>query len=423
MTEVYGEVTAGFEPVRRLFERNMATMAEDNAQLCIYVGGEKVVDLWASASGDDDFHADSLVNIFSSGKSLESIALALLAEKGLIDYQARIAEYWPEFATGSKEQITIADLMRHEAGLAAFDISLAPEHLHRENLKQNKIGHLIASHPAYLKDEANRREYHALTRGWIANEIVRRVHPEGKTIGELLEEEVFTPLEVDVRIGLSDDELARVSPIKLLPPRRHIRHTFAPLFLGRKVKHNTLDLMRNIAPMVSRARKAGRSERPPPFAGMTSMADFNALFNDPVVRRGETPSANAHASARGLARTAAMLASGGKLEGKEYLSEQAWSGMHANPVSRHMLLTTQFSQGGVNLFQVPDGAGHIDRNGNKGREGFWGWMGLGGSIFQWHPEHEIGFGFVPTSLHALDFMNERGKAYQAEVVRCVKKNG
>ncbi len=422
MLEIHGEVKKGFEPVRRLFARNMSTMAEDEAQLCVYVGEEKVVDLWAAESNEQNFDADSLVNVFSSGKSLESIAIALLAQRGLLDYNTRIIEYWPEFATGGKEDITVADLMRHEAGLSSLNVSIPPEYFHRENLKQNKIGEILADHPASIKkDEHYRREYHALTRGWIANEIVRRVHPEGKTIGEMLQEQVFNTLEVDVRIGLSKEELERVSPIKLLSLGRHFRHTLRPDFLGRKVKHNILDLTRNLMPLVARARRNGTRTQSPPFTGMETMADLGSLFNDPSLRQGETPSANAHASARGLAKLGAMLANQGTLGNREIMSQESWNDMHANPVSRYMLLTTHFSQGGVNHYRLPALSSHMDRSGNKGREGFWGWMGLGGSIFQWHPEHKIGFGFVPTRLHALDFMNERGKAYQAEVLKCVAR--
>ena len=80
------------------------------------------------------------------------------------------------------------------------------------------------------------------------------------------------------------------------------------------------------------------------------------------------------------------------------------------------------TQGGVNLFyEINAKSTGLERAFNGGRKGFYGWMGLGGSIFQWHPGHEIGFGYVPTSLHVLDFLNERGKTYQTEVLRCVEK--
>ena len=118
-----------------------------------------------------------------------------------------------------------------------------------------------------------------------------------------------------------------------------------------------------------------------------------------------------------------MMSAGGRWEGKQVLSEAAWKDMHDEPIVSEMgFSTTNFTQGGVNLFVEtdPQQSDELDRAFNAGREGFYGWMGLGGSIFQWHPEHEIGFGFVPTSLHVVDIVNERGKVYQAEVVRCVE---
>jgi len=148
-------------------------------------------------------------------------------------------------------------------------------------------------------------------------------------------------------------------------------------------------------------------------------------FNDPTIVRGETPSANANCSARGLARIAAMMAGRGRLGDVEVLSEAAWKAMHDDAVHADMgIMLTDFTQGGVNRFvETRPGDARILRSFNAGREGYFGWMGLGGSIFQWNPTHDIGFGYVPTSLHVLDLMNERGKAYQAEAVRCAERLG
>ena len=86
------------------------------------------------------------------------------------------------------------------------------------------------------------------------------------------------------------------------------------------------------------------------------------------------------------------------------------------------VMPTRFTQGGVDYFQTCEpGSPLLQRAFNTGREGFYGWMGLGGSIFQWHPERRIGFAFVPTSLHVPDFVNERGKAYQALAVECLAR--
>jgi len=143
--QISGDVEAGFESIKTLFEHEMNTMAEDKAQLCIYHKGKKVVDLWASKDGN--FSADSLVNIFSSGKSLEALALASLVDKGLLDYEKKIADYWPEFANNNKGEVTVADLMRHEAGLVDFQLTLDPEHLLTHRLKENSIGSILKACP------------------------------------------------------------------------------------------------------------------------------------------------------------------------------------------------------------------------------------------------------------------------------------
>ncbi len=105
-----GTVAPGFESVKRLFEHNMKTSAEENAQLCVYYKGKKVVDLWASTTNDSNFSADSLINVFSSGKSLESIAMASLVSKGLLSYDAKITDYWPGFGANGKDELTVAEL-------------------------------------------------------------------------------------------------------------------------------------------------------------------------------------------------------------------------------------------------------------------------------------------------------------------------
>jgi CubicO group peptidase (beta-lactamase class C family) len=396
----------------------MQTLAEDSAQLCVYFRGEKVVDLWASVAAHGSFTADSLVNVFSSGKSLEAIAMATLVSKGLLRYDARITEYWPEFGANGKEGLTIADLMRHEAGLANLDTSLDLEDLFTENIKSNAVGRVIERHaPSYRDASRGKREYHALTRGWIVNEVFRRVDPAGRTIGEFLREDISQPLKADVIIGVREQEMGRMAKVSPLGFGFQLLQSLKPQFLGRRVVHNFLQLAGRLARMIPSFLKARKSPAPPPLVGLVGLE----FFNEPGFARGETPSANATCSARGLAKLGAVMAAGGSWEGREYLSEQAWSALHAHPLRSDMggVIPTRFTQGGVDSF-IPCGPGssRLERDFTVGREGFYGWMGLGGSIFQWHPELEIGFAFVPTSLHVLDFLNERGKRYQAEVLKC-----
>jgi CubicO group peptidase (beta-lactamase class C family) len=245
------------------------------------------------------------------------------------------------------------------------------------------------------------------------------VDPGGRTLGEYLREEISSPLEADAIIGVKEAELDRISKFSLLGFMFQFLQSLKPRILGRKIKHSFFQILGRLLRVIPYMRHATTRGAPPPYKGMKGIG----FFNEPVVAMGETPSAAANCSARGLAKIAAMMSVGGKWAGREFLSEEAWKAMHEDPVEAEMGFgATHFTQGGVNLFvDVGTKSTGLDRAFNVGREGFYGWMGFGGSIFQWHPQHQIGFGFVPTSLHVLDIVNERGKVYQAEVLRCVEK--
>ncbi len=306
-----GEVAPGFEPVRQLYEHNMRTLTEANTQLCVYVDGKMVVDLWGSAVGDDAFSPDSLAGVFSSSKSFESIALAWLLDRGLIGYDHRITEYWPEFGGAGKENTTVADLMRHEAGLAAFNVAIDPADLLAENIKQNSVGAIIENHPQrYRKGTGKRREYHAVTRGWIANEIFRRVDPEGRTIGEFIRQELANPLGAGVILGVREDELGRIAPLSVPSLFGNLMESLKPRGLGRRLEWNFFDFCRVVGEQFSTALDNSVGMNPPMIEGLTlSNIEF---FADPLITRGESPSVNVQCSARGLAIVSAMLANHGQ---------------------------------------------------------------------------------------------------------------
>ncbi|MDG2276482.1 MAG: serine hydrolase [Pseudomonadales bacterium] len=415
---IEGMVAPGFESVRKLYDHNMNTLLERNTQLCVYHRGEKVVDLWGSAIGDKSFTPDTLVNVFSSGKSLESIAMASLVNEGKLDYNAKVTDYWPEFGGGGKSETTVADIMRHEGGMAAFDTSVRPEDLRPEKIKQNKIGALIEQHDQKFRAPDSPREYHGLTRGWIVNEVFRRIDPKGRTIGEYLQEDIAGPLGADVVIGVKESDLGRRSPVVFPSPGRILGESLRPKAFGRKMERNIFQLVALIGGMRSTIKGGSRKNPPPAFTGSKRLPDFNSSD----IAMGETPSANANCTARGLAKVAAMMSLGGRWGNEEFLNEEAWQALHGQVLGGDMGFTSaHFSQGGLAQFgNLSDQSTATDRRLNEGREGFYGWMGLGGSIFQWHPEQNIGFGYVPTSLNAIDFVNERGKSYQAEVLSCVR---
>ena len=149
---IQGSVEPGFESVKKLFENNFTRGSEESAQLCVYVGDRRVVDLWGSVT-DPAYSADTLTNVFSSTKSLTAIALACLHDRGLLDYSDKISQHWPEFGQNGKQDITVADLMRHEAGLAYMTEPLKVEATLTEHIKRNAIGSVIEREKCHYPED------------------------------------------------------------------------------------------------------------------------------------------------------------------------------------------------------------------------------------------------------------------------------
>jgi len=404
---VQGTVAPGYESVKDLFQANFDTGREESAQLCVYVGEDKVVDLWGSSSSS--YTADTLTNVFSSTKSLTAIAMAALHDDGHLDYDARITDYWPEFGRHGKEKTTVADLMRHEAGLPSAG-PMAAEDCLAANIKQNKLGKVIEESEQEWPKEG-RRQYHAISRGWIANEIFRRAHPEGATIGEFLRARVSEPLGARAFVGVGQDELADYAPVNEIGVGFLFANSLLPNALGSGVDFNFIELValfNNFRKMIGDFK--------PPFKEMDFNKGVGAFYNQDVVRQGESSSANGNCSARGLGVIAAAMANGGSLKGTKVLGEKGWQALHANPTPGNLgmsLEETYFTQGGVAEFR-PYG-------GYSFRNGYYGWMGYGGSLFQWHPKLQIGFAYVPTLLEFHCMLNRKGGRLQEEVVRCAEK--
>ena len=393
-----GNVSPGYESVRDLFEGGFVAGREQSAQLCVYVGEEMVVNLWHSIN-NPAYTKDTLTNIFSCSKNLTSIAMAMLHDKGLLRYDARIQEYWPEFSGEGKEEITVADLLRHEAGYANYPLELeSMEVLLAENIKKNSIGKLYKdSMPRY--PTTGKREYHIVTRGLLANEVFRRIEPSGCTIGEFLRRELSDKFGVRVFIGVTEDEMDDFEPVENAGIVS-ASHTAISTLPYREWSSFLVEVMWNSVPF----KVAGKR------------VDYLAV-NQEQFRRAELPSGCANASAEGLAKVAAFLANKGKLSKERLMTEHTWKMMHAEVTDAGLIgdwCMTHFSQGGVNRYQTDDFF-------CCGRDGFWGWMGYGGSVFQWHPELRIGFAYVPTRLEWSDLTNSKGGLLQEEVVRCVKR--
>ena len=204
---VNGSCSPGFERVRDAFETNFRQRNEVGAAVAIWVDGELAVNLWggtADAANKRPWQEDTLASIFSGSKALTSTCIHLLADRGELDLQAPVAEYWPEFAQAGKQDITVAMVMGHRSGVIGPRTRLTPN----ETLDWDAVcDHLARAEPWWQPGTA--QGYHMVSFGFILGEIIRRV--TGRTLGEYLRKEIAEPLGIDVHIGLPR---RRASPLR-----------------------------------------------------------------------------------------------------------------------------------------------------------------------------------------------------------------
>jgi CubicO group peptidase (beta-lactamase class C family) len=299
---VEGDCAPRFAAVRDAFAANFATGREVGASFAASVDGRLVVDLWAGhadAARTRPWERDTILNVWSVTKAMTALCAHVLVDRGLLDVDAPVAEYWPEFAQAGKGAIPVRQLLAHQAGLAAIRAPLPADAFYDWSCM---TGALAAEAPWWEPGTAS--GYHALTFGFLVGELVRRI--TGRTLGTFLRDEVTGPLGADFHIGLPEREDGRVA--EMIPPTAAEAAAAGPQaqidpesMLGK--------LMRN--PLVT-----------PPMANL------------PAWRRAEVPAANGHGNARSVVRVLSALACGGALDGERIIGaetiaraiEPQWSG-------------------------------------------------------------------------------------------------
>lgn len=286
MVDVHGFVKPGFEPVRDAFEANFEKGLENGASVAVTKDGEFMVDLWAGEADPTGrpWEEDTIVNVYSTTKTMAAISVLVLADRGLVDLKAPVAKYWPEFAQGGKENVTVSHVMSHAAGLSGFEPVLeSVEFLYDWDAC---VERLAAMTPWWEPGSAS--GYHAITQGYLQGEIVRRV--TGKTIGTFFREEIAEPLGADFHIGLAPEHDHRVG--ELVPPKHGLGEGAAP--------------------------------PPPDSVAARTFAGVPLTAKEPRTRewRGaEIPAAGGTGNARSVSRVHSVLACGGTVDGVTLLSE------------------------------------------------------------------------------------------------------
>ena len=372
MVEINGDVAEGFGLVADAFARNFDDHGEVGAAFCLYVDGTDVVDLWggvADPATGGKWERNTLQLHFSTTKGVAAICAAILHERGQLDYETPVAAYWPEFAAGGKEAVTVAQCMSHQAGLAAVDTPLSLDEICD---KEPVLRALEVQEPLWEPGTAN--GYHAITYGWIVGEIVKRI--DGRPIGRFLADEVAGPLGVDSFIGLPESEEHRVAPIIPAPvitdppTLELIMAMMGPGSLGYRAL--TMD----------GAMLIGQEYDP-------SVPLQIDTFNSRQVHAAEIPGAAGISEARALARMYGACVS--EVDGTRLISDDTVR-----------TVRTERSRGPDKTLVVECAWGmgfmrHLETNPMLTGESF-GHPGAGGSLAFGDLDHQVGFGYVMNQM-------------------------
>jgi CubicO group peptidase (beta-lactamase class C family) len=359
---VHGHCAKGFEPVREAFSQNFSDGLELGAATSVVIEGETVVDLWAGymdANRTRPWNRDTIVQVMSTTKGVTALVANRLVERGLLELDAPVAQYWPEFAQNGKATLPVRYLLTHQAGLPALD-QWQPAGTLQNWAAMTAL--LAAQKP--LWEPGSAFGYHALTFGFLIGEVIRRV--TGKSVGQLIREEIAGPLGVDFELGFGEDVDSRV----------------AELLNAARPAAGVKDLVHVITanPMALMGR-----------AFLVAVPSEHTHHNARAVRAAENPSTNGHTNARALAKIYGGLAQGGEIDGVRLLS--------APGVAR----ASERQVGGierVTLAEMSFGLGFTLRRPDSDLLGpaSFGHPGFGGSVGLADPDRKLGFGYVMNQL-------------------------
>lgn len=363
MTSFGGNVARGWEAVEAAFRGNFDSGEDTGASVAVYHRGQQVVDLWGGSfdGGDQPYDDSTLQLVFSTTKGITAIAVGICVQRGLLEYSAPVTKYWPEFAAQGKGEATVAQLLSHQCGLFSVqgEITLA------EALDWDTVTARMAE-TAPEWPIGSTHGYHALTYGWLAGELVRRVDPAHRSVGQFVQDEITGPLGVEFYIGLPEDHEPRVAPI-----------------LGAAISTTSDDpaIQALLDQFMGPNSNGGRA------LSLNGAFSGDGLFNSREVHAAEIPAANGITNARSLAKVyAATLA---PIDGVQLLHDDVRDAARVTVTpdgepDACLLMPTTFgmgfmTHGGFTPYAGPGSFGH---------------PGAGGSVGFAQPERQLGFGYV-----------------------------
>jgi len=361
--EIHGYVTSGYEAVREAFTENFFRRRELGAACCVYHKGEKVVDLWGGVrnkSTGEPWEEDTMALVYSATKGLAAMTLALAHSRGWLDYDELVCKYWPEFAQNGKEKITVRQLLAHQAGLFAFD-----EPVDKSVVADlDRLAEVMARQkPAW--EPGTRQAYHAVTIGFYEGELLRRIDPQHRSLGQFFQDEIATPLGLDFYIRLPESVPdSRLAPL--------VDPSFSEMLFGFPIR---------LTPAIWNHRSNIRRA----LMGSELAHDPQHIYP----RNLEIPAGGGVGTARAIARAYSVFATGGKelrlrSETLQQLSAPAIPAKHGF-YDECMKSEVEFSLGFMKT----------NPNFPFGNPGSFGMPGAGGSLGFADPLAQIGYGYIP----------------------------
>ncbi|MDD1777092.1 MAG: beta-lactamase family protein [Candidatus Helarchaeota archaeon] len=371
--EVQGYCDDRFKKVKEVFAENFELGLDVGASLAVTLDGKFVVDLWggyADAAKTKPWERDTIINVFSTTKIMTTICTLMCVDRGLIDIDAPVAKYWPEFAQNGKADLPVRYLLSHTSGLSGWSEQFPMEGLYDWNLCVTKL----AAQKPWWKP-GTKSGYHLVTYGYLLGELVRRV--TGKSVGTFFRDEVAKPLNADFHIGLSpenDPRVAELIPAKVPLLLKILGNVFFQKLLWYNVTVKTLS-----KPNLSNIVDATRTR---------------------AWRAAEIPAANGQGNARSIARIGAALACGGKLDGVNLLSPAILEkALEEQSYGKDAVLNSPIRFGlgfGLPCKELPF---------PHPRTLFWG--GLGGSLMVMDLDAKMSLGFAMNKMSAEILMDIR----------------
>eukprot|EP00127_Corallochytrium_limacisporum_P001020 Clim_evm19s34 gene=Clim_evmTU19s34 len=392
-----------YQRVVQLFEKRIERGEDLGATVCVYKDGKKVVDVAGGSKGRkpdaSEYSHETLQLLFSTTKFMESVCIAIAVDRGYLRYEEPICKYWPEFAQNGKENITVADLMRHEACLNRLDPITEARDLWIENHEEfgAKLAQVKPYVPYFMKSKL---AYHAVSRGLFASYLLSRVDPKGRSMGEFMRDEVCEPLGLDIHLGtMPEKDYQRVARMTLKPAWYTLLHVipqiFMPSWMARLIYNFNVvpDLdksaVRRILFPFTHIHKAIMEPFPLP---VKSLVNFVGHFHGEDWFKVNSASGHGFGNASSVARLAQCIANGGELDGVRILSKETLErcNQHEGPKFCDVMRGYfTFTDAGWAYFE--------EGNNETGIMGY-GWMGMGGSYVIFIPELNMSFSYVMNSF-------------------------